>query len=131
MGGAPLPLVEVLVPAPSREADHARFEPLVGAAALVELSRHPRLVGLEDPAWLRREFEGLAALVRGVPVARALLPWGPPWPGATGRALLARTGVVDLVGAEPGRAGPVGADRVEADRTGAGDPVAARAGRSA
>ena len=102
--GAPLPLVEVLVPAPSREADHARFEPLVGAAALVELSRHPRLVGLEDPAWLREEFEGLSALVRAVPVARAALPWGPPWPAATGRALLARTGVVDLVGAG-GRAG--------------------------
>lgn len=96
LGGGPLPLVEVLVPEPSREAEHATFPRLAGAAALVELSRHPRLVGLEDPAWLRAEFEGLSALVRGVPVARAVLPWGPPWPEATGRALLARTGVVDL-----------------------------------
>jgi len=101
LGGGPLPLVEVLVPAPSREATHAAFPRLAGAAALVELSRHPRLVGLEDPAWLRAEFEGLSALVRGVPVARAVLPWGPPWPEASGRALLARTGTVDVSGPAP------------------------------
>lgn len=106
--GAPLPLVEVLVPAPSRAADHARFEPLTGAAALIELSRHPRLVGLEDPTWLRGEFEGLSALVRAVPVARAVLPWGPPWPQESGRALLARTGVVDLVGADDRAGVPAG-----------------------
>lgn len=106
LDGGPVPLVEVLVPAPSREAEHATFPRLPGAAALVELSRHPRLVGLEDPGWLRTEFEGLSALVRGVPVARAVLPWGPPWPAATGRALLARTGVVDLGDpAAPARAG--------------------------
>lgn len=94
-GGGPIPLVEVLVPAPSREAAHASFASMPPAAALLELSRHPRLVGLEDAGWLREEFEGLSALVRAVPVARALLPWGPPWPDATGRALLVRA-VVDL-----------------------------------
>ena len=127
--GAPLPLVEVLVPAPSREADRARFEPLTGAAALVELSRHPRLVGLEDPAWLRAEFEGLSALVRAVPVARAVLPWGPPWPAATGRSLLARTGVVDLT-ADPDPDLGAGPDAdPAADLVGAGDRAGARAGR--
>lgn len=94
--GAPLPLVEVLVPAPSREAEAPRFEPLGGAAALLELSRHPRLVGLEDPGWLRAEFEGLSALVRALPVARAVLPWGPPWPWSSGRALVERAAAVDL-----------------------------------
>ncbi len=96
--GAPLPLVEVLVPTPDRQTAGPRFEPLTGAAALLELSRYPRLVGLEHPGWVRAGFEGLSALVRSVPVARAVLPWGPPWPPESGRALVERAAVVGPAG---------------------------------
>lgn len=96
--GEPLPLVEVLVPTPDRETSAPRFVPLTGAAALLELSRFPRLVGLEHPGWVRAGFEGLSTLVRSVPVGRAVLPWGPPWPPESGRALVERAAVAGQAG---------------------------------
>ncbi len=68
-----LAMVVVPVPTPADSDLSVRRIPPVEALSL--LAAFPRLTGWRDPSVLRTQFEGLAALVDGVPVLEAQIPW--------------------------------------------------------
>ena len=74
----------VVVPLPTRDGAplSVRREPALDALSL--LAAFPRLVGWRDPIVLRRQFNGMAAVVNSVPVLTARLPWGPPFGAGLG-----------------------------------------------
>lgn len=76
-----LPLAAIIIPVPDHtqgrtQAELERLDPM---RAFLMLSRFPRLVGWEDDAVLRRQFQQLGDLIDRVPVHLARLPWGPPF----------------------------------------------------
>ncbi|SFA98160.1 hypothetical protein SAMN05216266_10367 [Amycolatopsis marina] len=75
----PLPLAACVVPRPSREAVEVGVHRLSPARALLRLSQFPRVLGWRDPATMGDSFQALADLVERVPVAEAVIPWGPPF----------------------------------------------------
>ena len=78
----------VVVPLPTRDGSplSVRGEPALDALSL--LVAFPRLVGWRDPTVLRRQFNGMAAVVNSVPVLTARLPWGPPFGAGLGVTVL-------------------------------------------
>jgi len=77
-----LPLAAIVVPQPDRNLDlsAAEVERLDPMAALLLLTRFPRLLGWQDHTVLHRQFQQLGDIVDTVPVFIAHLPWGPPFP---------------------------------------------------
>jgi hypothetical protein len=86
----PCPVLAAIV-LPSLDADqsHVEITAMAPGAAILELTRRPRLLGWSDPAGRARQFANLARLVRSVPVLEARVPWGPPFDPAVIEALLA------------------------------------------
>lgn len=82
----------VVIPRASRDAEHLEVTRLSPGASLVRLLTIPRVHGLRGDQVLRTQMEQLGALVRGVPVYDALVPWGPPFQDGLADALL---GLVD------------------------------------
>jgi hypothetical protein len=78
-GADEAPLAALLFPLPTRDLSVVRAERLAPAEALVELGRHPRVLGWRTPEVRAARFRTLARLARTVPVARVLIPWGPPF----------------------------------------------------
>ncbi len=105
--GAPLELRAALVPEVSRRATRLEVRRLGPLEGLQELLRHPRLT-----AW--RASEPIAQLFRltaevastDLPVYRARIPWGPPFPPRLAEEILASAGL----GASP--RGPTQAPRM-------------------
>jgi hypothetical protein len=83
----------VVLPELTRDHDHLELQLLSPGKAVVELTRHPRILGWCDPDVLRSTFANLAALVREVPVFRAGIPWGPPFAPEMVEELLRRVGL--------------------------------------
>lgn len=75
-----LGLEALVLPVPDRTTRALTVERLAPKAALLELLALPRLLGWQDPRVLGRALAHLSALVGGVPVYRATVPWGPPFP---------------------------------------------------
>lgn len=78
----------VILPRPERHSDRLDIRRLPAGAALVELSRRPRILGWSDERILAQEFSNLSELVRRVPVFVARVPWGPPFDDTVIDALL-------------------------------------------
>lgn len=89
-----LPLRAIVVPVPDREglgeAVIERRDPL---EAFLLLSRFPRLLGWEDGAVMRRQFQQLGDILDAVPVFFARLPWGPPFPDGLAATIRHAVGV--------------------------------------
>lgn len=83
-------LAAVVLPRPDRERAELELRPLTPGAAVVELSRRPRLLGVSDPRLVSQSFLNLSRLARRVPVHAARVPWGPPFDPAVIEALLGR-----------------------------------------
>ena len=75
-----LDLEALVLPVPDRTATAVSVELLAPKEALFELLTLPRLLGWQDPQVLARHLAHLSALVARVPVYRAVVPWGPPFP---------------------------------------------------
>ena len=88
-----LPLAAIVVPVIDRDPARTavRFEALAPLDALLLLTRFPRLLGWQDPAILRDQFDQVGDLVERVPVHVAVVPAGPPFP--SGLAGVVRDGV--------------------------------------
>lgn len=72
-------LAAVVLPRPDRERAELELRPLTPGAAVVELSRRPRLLGMADRRIVAKTFLDLAGLARVVPVYAVRIPWGPPF----------------------------------------------------
>lgn len=83
-----LPLAGIVVPRPHRGGPQVRVQRLVGVAALLELVRYPRVLGVVDPTLQGAQFEQLAALAEVVPVYVVDVPWGPPFSDAIASTVL-------------------------------------------
>ncbi|MBJ7328673.1 MAG: hypothetical protein JHC95_02180 [Solirubrobacteraceae bacterium] len=82
-------LVGVVVPTPTREDDVIRLEPLDLGASTTELLAAPRIEGWRRRPDQRRVFDHAVDIATRVPVLRAHIPWGPPFPDDTAAALAA------------------------------------------
>lgn len=77
----------VVVPWPARDLDRVHTRRLDASDALVLLARSPKLEGWVSPSVVKMQFDGLARLVRSVPVLIARIPWAPVREGSgDGRA---------------------------------------------
>lgn len=73
-------LAAVVVPTPTREEPRVRLERLDVPTATSELIAAPRIEGWRRPADVRRVFDQAVDVAARVPVFRAVIPWGPPFP---------------------------------------------------
>lgn len=89
----PIELAAVIVPLPSREARALEVDRLGAMDGLVELLRHPRLIGWRAADQIGRLFEATTTVARSVTVLRATIPWGPPFPPNLARELVAAAGL--------------------------------------
>jgi hypothetical protein len=88
----PLRLHAVLVPEPSRETRSLDVRRLGAMEGLQELLRHPRLAAWRAPEPIARLFELTGDVAAALPVYRATVPWGPPFPPGLADELLASVG---------------------------------------
>ena len=96
----PVPLAAIVLPAPSREVTGPELERLPEMEAALALISHPRLTGWRAGEAVRRGFEHGVELARRVPVYRAKLPAGPPFPPDIGAEMMRR--VSPYLGGHPG-----------------------------
>jgi hypothetical protein len=89
----PLELHAALVPEPSREAKGLYVRRLGAMEGLQELLRHPRLAAWRAPEPIARLFELTGDVAAALPVYRATVPWGPPFPPGLAEELLTSVGV--------------------------------------
>jgi hypothetical protein len=75
-----VPLAAVVVPAPSRATERVEVVRIRGREAAGELLRSMRLIGWTDPALAQLNLDLCETLLSSVPVLRATIPWGPPFP---------------------------------------------------
>lgn len=85
----PLPLGAIVVPSPSRTIAEVEIERLDAGTALAVLLASPRVHGWSVPEVLRRDFTRQGAIVDGVAVHVARIPWGPPFDPEIARTLRA------------------------------------------
>jgi hypothetical protein len=90
---APLELGAVLVPELSRAATRLQVRRLGAMEGLQELLRHPRLTLWRASEPIGQLFELTGEIAEGLPVYRATVPWGPPFPAGLAEGLLASVGV--------------------------------------
>lgn len=83
-------LAAVVLPQPDRANEQLNLVTLSPGAAVLELSKRPRLLGWSDERVVARNFANLSRLVRSVPVYTASVPWGPPFDNAVIDTLLER-----------------------------------------
>lgn len=90
-----LPLAAIVIPIPDKSSERTgpEVEPLDAMSAFLLLSRFPRLLGWEDEAVLRGQFQQLGDIVDRVPVYIARLPWGPPFPPNLASEVLRQVGL--------------------------------------
>jgi hypothetical protein len=88
----PLSLRAALIPQPSREAARLEVERLGPTEAVQELLSYPRLARWQSADQIGRLFRHTAGLAATVPVYRATVPWGPPFPPGLAEELFASVG---------------------------------------
>jgi hypothetical protein len=88
LADAPLTLAGALVPEPSREAARLEARRLGAMEGLQELLRHPRLTMWRAPEPIGKLFELTAEIAESLPLYRARIPWGPPFPAGLAEELL-------------------------------------------
>ena len=88
-----VPLAAIVLPTLSEGTATLTVARIAAGAAVLELTRRPRLLGPIDAGWRAREFANLARIVRAVPVYGAVVPWGPPFEPVLIEELLACVGV--------------------------------------
>ena len=88
----PVKLHAALIPEPSREAKSLDVRRLGAMEGLQELLRHPRLAAWRAPEPIARLFELTGDVAAALPVFRATVPWGPPFPAGLADELLASVG---------------------------------------
>lgn len=93
-----LPLRAIVLPVPQHGLDALVVEPVDPKQAVFDLLGFPRLLGWRDRAYLARHLGEVAALVAGVPVLRARVPWGPPFSPRIAPELRAAVAAVPAVG---------------------------------
>lgn len=84
-----LPLAAIVVPWPDRENEHVAIERVAPTVAVFALITYARLLGWRDSAVVERHFAQVAQIAQAVPVFRARVPWGPPFPETLVEDLLA------------------------------------------
>lgn len=89
----PLPLRAVVLPEPSREATELDVRRLRPVEAVQELLSYPRLTRWESPEQIGDLFRLTADVAAVVPVFRATIPWGPPFPSGLAEELLTSVGL--------------------------------------
>jgi hypothetical protein len=90
---SPMELHAVLIPDPTRETDGLRMRRLGAMEALHELLRHPRLTMWRSSDPIARLFALTAEIAAKLPLYRAVVPWGPPFPPRLAERLLAGVGL--------------------------------------
>jgi hypothetical protein len=90
---APLRLRAALIPQPSREATRLEVRRLGPLEAVQELLSYPRLTRWQSSEQIGRLFQLTADVAAVVPVYRATVPWGPPFPPGLAEELLASVGL--------------------------------------
>jgi hypothetical protein len=90
---APVELHAVLIPDPSHGTDRLRMRRLGAMEALQELLRHPRLTMWRSSDPIAQLFALTAGIAAKLPVYRATVPWGPPFPPRLAERLLAGAGL--------------------------------------
>ena len=91
--GAPLTLRAVLVPEPSRDVGRLQVRRLGAMEGLQELLRHPRLTMWRASEAIAQLFELTAEIAEALPIYRARVPWGPPFPAGIAEELLGSVGL--------------------------------------
>jgi hypothetical protein len=89
----PLPLRAALIPEPSRQATELEVRRLGHIEAVRELLSYPRLTRWQASEQIGRLFRLTADVAAAVPVYRATVPWGPPFPPGLAEELLASVGL--------------------------------------
>jgi hypothetical protein len=97
-----LPLAAIVVPWPDRDADMASAHRLGVGEAAVTLARCQRVEGWTSAAVLRRQFDGISAVVASLPVLVMHVPWGPPFRETLTREVLYAAGLGPTVRATLG-----------------------------
>lgn len=90
------PLAAVVVPSPRHDNGPLELVPLTPMEATLQLAAFPRLARWRDRAALEAQLHGVTRLAESVPVLRARIPWGPPFPADHGRRLLEGLGLLGL-----------------------------------
>jgi hypothetical protein len=108
---SPMELHAVLIPDPTRETNRLQIRKLGAMEALQELLRHPRLTMWRSSDPIARLFALTAEIAAKLPVYRAVVPWGPPFPPRLAERLLTGVGL-DIEGE---RRGPSPASALQAD----------------
>jgi hypothetical protein len=90
-----LSVAAMLIPRPAHDATALMVERLAPREALLELVRHPRTISWLDPEPLRAFFAGAGELAALIPVYRARVPWGPPFPSSLAAGIAAACGIGD------------------------------------
>ena len=88
----PLSLRAALIPQPSREATRPEVDRLGPTEAVRELLSYPRLARWQSADQIGRLFRLTADVAATVPVYRATVPWGPPFPPGLAEELFASVG---------------------------------------
>lgn len=92
--GAPLGLRAALLAEPSRSARRLEVSQLGAREGLQELLRYPRLTLWRASEPIAELFELTAQIAAtGLPVYRARIPWGPPFPPGIAEEILANVGL--------------------------------------
>lgn len=89
-------LAAVVVPSPRHDGGPFELVPLSPMDATLQLAAFPRLARWSDRAVLEAQLHGVTRLAESVPVLRARIPWGPPFPAAHGRRFLEELGLLGL-----------------------------------
>ena len=90
---SPMELHAVLIPDPTRGTNKLRMRRLGAMEALQELLRHPRLTMWRSSDPIARLFALTAEIATKLPVYRASVPWGPPFPAGLAERLMADIGL--------------------------------------
>jgi hypothetical protein len=80
----------VVVPRPSREAQHVSIDALAPPTAVLHLLANSRIPGMVPMSLQKPYFELVTELVGQVPVFVATVPWGPPFTTAFVPVLLSQ-----------------------------------------
>jgi hypothetical protein len=84
-------LAAVVLPQPVRDQSSLTLVELSPAQAVFALASTPRVLGWHGQEGQRRNLANVSQLVRQVPVFRATVPWGPPFPDHVARELMTLT----------------------------------------
>lgn len=87
-----LPLAAIVVPLPDRAITASVVERQDPVQSLLTLMSFPRLLGWREPVAQAQQFQLMSEVSACVPVYRARIPWGPPFPPGVVNDILEATG---------------------------------------